>query len=86
MIEARISHLALAQEIAGAMLKKQQAQAVIDARKKIVTGAVGMVQMAIEEIEAQDIAELGDEKKAEMVSKLLVVLCSEEKTLPVINI
>ncbi len=83
--EARISHLAYAQEIAEAMLRRQQAGAVIAARKQIVDGAVGMVEMALERLAAKKVVELGEEQKAAMVSNLLVVLCSEQATHPVVN-
>jgi hypothetical protein len=85
VIEARISHLAYAQEIASAMLKRQQAQAIVAARRTIVDGAVGMVQMALEEIDKHNIVELDEERKAAMVSNLLVVLCGEENAQPVLN-
>ncbi len=85
VIEARISHLAYAQEIASAMLKRQQAQAIVAARRTIVDGAVGMVKMALDELKSQDIIELDDERKAAMISNLLVVLCSEESARPVVN-
>jgi regulator of protease activity HflC (stomatin/prohibitin superfamily) len=85
VIESRISHLAYAQEIAGAMLRRQQASAVIAARAKIVAGAVGMVEMALDELSKKAIVVLDDERKAAMVSNLLVVLCSEQQTHPVIN-
>jgi len=85
VLEARISHLAYAPEIAAAMLQRQQAQAVVAARTKIVEGAVGMVQMALEHLEADRIVELDDERKAAMVSNLLVVLCSDRHTQPVVN-
>lgn len=85
VIEARISHLAYAQEIASAMLKRQQAQAIVSARRTIVDGAVGMVQMALEEIDRHNIVELDEERKAAMVSNLLVVLCGEENAQPVLN-
>lgn len=85
VIEARISHLAYAQEIASAMLKRQQAQAIVAARRTIVDGAVGMVRMALEEIDRHKIVELDEERKAAMVSNLLVVLCSEENVRPVVN-
>ena len=85
VIEARISHLAYAPEIANAMLRRQQATAVIAARQKIVEGAVGMVRLALEQLKAQGVVELDDERKAAMVSNLLVVLCSEQNTQPVIN-
>lgn len=85
VIEARISHLAYAQEIASAMLKRQQAQAIVAARRQIVDGAVGMVQMALSELDEQGIVELDEERKASMVSNLLVVLCGEENARPVVN-
>ncbi len=85
VIEARISHLAYAQEIANAMLRRQQANAVIAARSKIVEGAVGMVQMALEQLSEKQVVELDEERKAQMVSNLLVVLCSEHETQPVVN-
>ena len=85
VIEARISHLAYAQEIAEAMLRRQQAGAIIAARQKIVEGAVGMVDMALEQLSEKNIVELDDERKATMVSNLLVVLCSEHATQPVVN-
>jgi len=85
VIEARISHLAYAQEIASAMLKRQQAQAIVAARRQIVDGAVGMVKMALIELEEQGVVELDEERKATMVSNLLVVLCGEENARPVIN-
>jgi hypothetical protein len=85
VIEARISHLAYAPEIASAMLKRQQAQAIVAARSQIVEGAVGMVKMAIDELKDQGVIELDDERKAAMVSNLLVVLCGEENARPVVN-
>ena len=85
VIEARISHLAYAPEIAGAMLRRQQASAVIAARQKIVEGAVGMVEMALHEISRKNMVELDEERKAAMVSNLLVVLCSERGVEPVVN-
>jgi len=85
VIEARISHLAYAPEIAGAMLRRQQASAVIAARQKIVEGAVGMVEMALQEISRKRVVELDEERKATMVSNLLVVLCSERGVEPVVN-
>ncbi len=85
VIEARISHLAYAQEIAAAMLQRQQATAVVAARQKIVEGAVGMVETALEMLSAKNIIELDDERRAAMVSNLLVVLCSDRHTQPVIN-
>lgn len=83
--EARISHLAYASEIAGAMLRRQQAEAIIAARSKIVHGAVTMVEMALKGLSERDIVQLDDERRAAMVSNLLVVLCSENDTTPVIN-
>lgn len=85
VIEARISHLAYAPEIASAMLKRQQAQAVVAARMQIVDGAVGMVQMALEQLERDKVVDLDEERKAAMVSNLLVVLCGEENARPVLN-
>lgn len=83
--EARISHLAYAQEIAGAMLQRQQATAIVAARSKIVEGAVGMVEMALEMLSKKQIVELDEEKKAAMVSNLMVVLCGEKAAQPVLN-
>ncbi|MBT3933863.1 MAG: SPFH domain-containing protein, partial [Bacteroidetes bacterium] len=83
VMESRISYLAYAQEIAGAMLQRQQATAVVAARTKIVEGAVGMVEMALDMLSKKEIVELDEEKKAAMVSNLLVVLCSEKGTSPV---
>ncbi|MBS0432630.1 MAG: SPFH domain-containing protein [Proteobacteria bacterium] len=85
VIEARISHLAYAQEIAQAMLQRQQAGAIIAARTKIVEGAVSMVQMALEQLSQQHIVELDEERRAAMVSNLLVVLCGERGTQPIVN-
>lgn len=85
VIEARISHLAYAPEIAAAMLQRQQAQAVVAARAKIVEGAVGMVDMALKHLEKDDVVHLDDERRAAMVSNLLVVLCSDRHTQPVVN-
>lgn len=85
VMEARISHLAYAPEIAAAMLQRQQAQAVVAARTKIVEGAVGMVQMALDHLAKDEIVELDDERRAAMVSNLLVVLCSDRHTQPVVN-
>jgi regulator of protease activity HflC (stomatin/prohibitin superfamily) len=85
VVEARISHLAYAQEIAAAMLQRQQASAIIAARYKIVEGAVGMVENALELLAKKNIVHLDDERKATMVSNLLVVLCSERSTQPVVN-
>ncbi len=83
--EARFSHLAYAPEIAGVMLRRQQANAVIAARQRIVEGAVGMVEMALDNLSKRDIVHLDEERKATMVSNLLVVLCSEQATQPVVN-
>jgi regulator of protease activity HflC (stomatin/prohibitin superfamily) len=85
VIEARISHLAYAPEIASAMLRRQQASAIIAARKKIVEGAVGMVENALELISQKSIVTLDDERKAAMVSNLLVVLCSDRDAQPIVN-
>jgi len=85
VIEARINYIAYAQEIAGAMLRRQQATAVVAARSKIVEGAVGMVQMALEQLSEKQIVQLDEEKKAAMVSNLMVVLCSDESARPVVN-
>jgi len=85
VIESRLTHLAYAQEIAGAMLRRQQAGAVIAARQRIVEGAVGMVQLALRQLTEQDVVELDEERKAAMVSNLLVVLCSDRDTQPVVN-
>lgn len=85
VIEARISHLAYAPEIANAMLRRQQANAVIAARTRIVEGAVGMVELALEQLSAKQVVQLDEERKAQMVSNLLVVLCSEHETQPVVN-
>ena len=83
--DARLTHLAYAPEIAPAMLRRQQAEAVIAAREKIVLGAVSMVQMALEELQRKDVVQLDEERKAAMVSNLLVVLCGTEEAAPVIN-
>ncbi len=85
VIEARISHLAYAPEIAAAMLQRQQASAIVAARQTIVEGAVGMVEMALDALKERDIVALDVERKAAMVSNLLVVLCSERSTQPVVN-
>lgn len=85
VIEARISHLAYAPEIANAMLRRQQASAIIAARQLIVRGAVGMVDMALDELRDNDVVDLDEERKAAMVSNLLVVLCSDESAQPVLN-
>ncbi|HOJ17324.1 MAG: SPFH domain-containing protein [Ignavibacteriales bacterium] len=83
--EARINHLAYAQEIAQAMLKRQQAEAIIAARQKIVEGAVSMVDMALTKLKEQGVVELDEERKAVMVSNLMVVLCSDRETQPIVN-
>lgn len=85
IIEARIGYLAYAEEIAQAMLKRQQATAIVAAREKIVEGAVGMVDMALQQLSEKSIIEFDDEKKAAMISNLMVVLCSDKDTNPVIN-
>ena len=85
ILEARLSHLAYAPEIAGAMLQRQQAAAIIAARQRIVDGAVGMVEMALERLSANNIVNLDEERKAAMVSNLLVVLCGERAATPVLN-
>ena len=85
VLEARISYLAYSTEIAQAMLRRQQASAVVAARREIVDGAVGMVELALQQLSSKNIIELNEEKKATMVSNLLVVLCSETDTTPVVN-
>lgn len=85
VIEARINYIAYASEIAGAMLRRQQASAVVAARSKIVEGAVGMVEMALNQLAGKKIVDLDEEKKAAMVSNLMVVLCSDESARPVVN-
>ena len=85
MIEARIAHLAYAQEIAQAMLQRQQAGAIIAARQRIVEGAVGMVEMALDLLSKRDVVTLDNDRKAAMVSNLLVVLCGDRNTQPVVN-
>ena len=85
VLEARIGYLAYAQEIASAMLKRQQATAIVAARHKIVQGAVDMVDMALEELNKKDIVELDEERKAAMVSNLLVILCGDKEASPVVN-
>lgn len=85
VLEARISHLAYASEIAGAMLRRQQASAVIAARQKIVEGAVGMVETALEQLSRKHVVALDEERKAAMVSNLMVVLCSDRDPQPVVN-
>lgn len=86
VIEARISHLAYASEIASAMLQRQQATAIVAARQKIVEGAVGMVEMALADLKMKNIIEFDDDKKAVMVSNLMVVLCSDKSASPVLNV
>jgi regulator of protease activity HflC (stomatin/prohibitin superfamily) len=86
VIEARISHLAYAAEIASAMLQRQQATAIVAARQKIVEGAVGMVEMALADLKMKDIIEFDNERKAAMVSNLMVVLCSDRSASPVLNV
>jgi regulator of protease activity HflC (stomatin/prohibitin superfamily) len=83
--ECGFTHLAYAPEIAGAMLRRQQAQAVVAARQTLVEGAVGMVEMALEQLSAKNVVELDDERRAAMVSNLMVVLCGERDTQPVVN-
>lgn len=85
VLEARIGYLAYAQEIANAMLKRQQATAIVAARHKIVQGAVGMVEMALEELSKKGIITLDEERKAAMVSNLMVILCSDKDATPVVN-
>ena len=85
VVEARINYLAYAPEIAAVMLRRQQADAIISAREKIVEGAVSMVKMAIDQLADNNVVELDEERKAAMVSNLLVVLCAEENASPVIN-
>ncbi len=85
IIEARITHLAYAQEIAAAMLQRQQATAIIEARQKIVDGAVGMVEMALQKLSESNVCELDEERKAQMVSNLLVVLCGNKDAQPIVN-
>ncbi len=85
VIEARISHLAYAQEIANAMLRRQQASAIIAARTQIVKGAVSMVQMALADLKSEGVIDLDEERRANMVSNLLVVLCGEERAQPIVN-
>lgn len=85
VIEARISYLAYASEIAGAMLRRQQATAVVAARTKIVEGAVSMVELALDQLSSKHVVELDEDKKASMVSNLMVVLCSDKDTTPVVN-
>ena len=85
ILEARIGYLAYAEEIASAMLRRQQATAIVSARHKIVEGAVGMVDMALEELSKKNIIDLDEERKAAMVSNLMVVLCADKDVAPVVN-
>ena len=85
ILETRITHLAYAPEIAAAMLQRQQATAIIDARQMIVEGAVGMVEMALSKLNENNIVDLDEERKAAMVSNLLVVLCGNRDAQPVVN-
>ncbi len=85
VVEARLNHLAYAPEIAAVMLRRQQASAIISAREKIVEGAVSMVKMALDQLDEEQIVTLDDERKATMVSNLLVVLCADEPAQPVLN-
>ena len=85
IIESRLTRLSYAPEIAQAMLRQQQASAVVGARQRIVEGAVGMVQLALARLEEEGVVELDEERKAAMVSNLLVVLCSEQATQPIVN-
>ena len=84
-MEARISHLAYASEIAAAMLRRQQASAIVAARQKIVEGAVGMVESALALLQSKNVVEMDEDRKAAMVSNLLVVLCGEHDAQPVVN-
>ena len=86
IVEVRISHLAYAQEIAQAMLRRQQANAVVAARTRIVEGAVGMVELALARLAENDVVELDEERKASMVSNLMVVLCGDQPPSPVVNV
>ena len=85
VVEARINYLAYAAEIASVMLRRQQADAIISAREKIVEGAVSMVQLALAKLEKENVVELDEERKAAMVSNLLVVLCADEAAQPIVN-
>ena len=85
ILEVRITHLAYAEEIAAAMLQRQQAVAIIAARKKIVEGAVSMVEMAIDQLGENGVVDLDNERKAQMVSNLMVVLCGNKEAQPVVN-
>ena len=84
-MESRISHLAYSPEIAQAMLQRQQATAIVAARRKIVEGAVGMVEQALDELSAKQVIDLDDERKAAMVGNLLVVLCGDHNAQPIVN-
>jgi hypothetical protein len=85
IVEVRISHLAYASEIAQAMLRRQQANAVVAARSRIVEGAVGMVELALDRLSANNVVELDEERKAAMVSNLMVVLCGDQPASPIVN-
>jgi hypothetical protein len=85
VLEARISYLAYASEIAGAMRRRQQATAVVAARTKIVEGAVSMVELALDQLSKKKVVDLDEDKKATMISNLMVVLCSDKDTTPVVN-
>ena len=85
VVEARINYLAYAPEIAAVMLRRQQATAIISAREKIVEGAVTMVEMALDKLKEDDVVDLDEERKAQMVSNLLVVLCSSKEANPILN-
>jgi hypothetical protein len=85
IVEVRISHLAYAQEIAQAMLRRQQASAVVAARSRIVEGAVGMVELALERLADHEVVDLDEERKASMVSNLMVVLCGDQPPSPIVN-
>ena len=85
VLDARLTHLAYAPEIASVMLKRQQAEAIISARRKIVDGAVSMVDLALRNLEASQVVTLDDDRKAQMVSNLLVILCGDSEAQPVIN-
>ena len=86
MIEARISHLSYSSEVIGQMLKRQEATAMVAARNQIVTGAVSMVEMALDRLEAKGTVRLSKDKKAQLVTNMLVVLCSENQTNPIVNV
>ena len=85
VVDAKLTHLAYAPEIAGTMLRRQQAEAIVAARSKIVQGAVGMVELALKGLEERGLVQLDDERKAAMVSNLLVVLCSDHDAQPIVN-